>query len=327
MSMVNTNSNIIRNAVDICHRTLDVLRFSQRRMKDRYTDAGEGWNDDKYRRLGDIVNDCDSSIEKVVNELQDCISPLRAMLKALTDYESVNISGLSSVVEDLSSSSISGNSASYFSENNGQTDYELYPALLAGKGRGYPMSRDEANHEKPNPNFGKGLGYAINCQTCVVAYEARLRGYDVSALPNTEGSRLEGLSRQTNLAWLDPVTDTHPTYIVSHDSTSPEKYRNFLEGVVQNNERYTLQFAWGRRAMGESVRGHIISVDRDENGDLRLYDPQISRTYQNTEIDDYLRRFEYSDAQGGYLLPRILRVDNARFNINLVNEILEGSND
>ncbi len=36
--------------------------------------------------------------------------------------------------------------------------------------------------EKVNPNHGKS-GYTRNCQRCVACYEARLRGYDVTALP------------------------------------------------------------------------------------------------------------------------------------------------
>jgi len=33
------------------------------------------------------------------------------------------------------------------------------------------------NGETPNPNYTKGSGYQTNCQSCVVAYELRLRGY------------------------------------------------------------------------------------------------------------------------------------------------------
>ena len=50
------------------------------------------------------------------------------------------------------------------------------PSTLAGAKQGNPMSREEANQGKVNPNVDQGGGYHTNCQSCVVAYEARLRG-------------------------------------------------------------------------------------------------------------------------------------------------------
>ena len=91
---------------------------------------------------------------------------------------------------------------------------------LAGVARGELMTRDEANGGNPNPLFSEGGGYMINCQTCVVTYEARLRGYDVTALPNAKGSMLETLSRNTRLAWIDKRTGEAPEF----NSTAGVKY-------------------------------------------------------------------------------------------------------
>ena len=53
------------------------------------------------------------------------------------------------------------------------------------------MSFDKADGGNPNPYYkedvefaGELFGYTTNCQTCVVAFEARMRGFDVRALPN-----------------------------------------------------------------------------------------------------------------------------------------------
>jgi len=197
------------------------------------------------------------------------------------------------------------------------------PKEIAGVVRGKEMTIDEANHGKPNPNFNKDGGYTINCQSCVVSYEARLRGYDVQTLPNTKGSKLAELSRKTNLAWIDPATGTHPAYIFDDTATTVKKFSNFLEKTVEKNKRYTLEFSW----KGRSRSGHIISMSRDADGALTLYDPQIGRTYTGKQIDAYIGRMKFTTTVYGNKFvtpPKILRVDDKMFNLDMVNHILEG---
>lgn len=202
-------------------------------------------------------------------------------------------------------------------------DNPLFPIEIAGVKRGLPMTRDEANHGKPNPNLNKANGYKINCQSCVVAYEARLRGYDVQTLPNTKGSVLEKLSRQTNLAWIDPITGKHPNYIFDDTATTPKKFKDFLESVVKPNERYTLEFSW----QGRSREGHIVCMDRDADGLLRLYDPQNGYTYDGIKVNSYLNRIKYTMTVGGTKMPtrpKVLRIDDKLFNLDIVDHIMEG---
>lgn len=197
------------------------------------------------------------------------------------------------------------------------------PKEIAGVVRGKEMTIDEANHGKPNPNFTKGGGYTINCQSCVVSYEARLRGYNVQTLPNTKGSMLDKLSRQTNMAWIDPATGKHPAYIFDEAANTVKKFYDFIEKTVEAQKRYTLQFSW----KGRSRSGHIISMDRDEQGALRLYDPQTGQTYTGKQINAYLGRLKFTMSIGGVKVstpPKILRIDDKQFNLDVVNYIMEG---
>ena len=58
-----------------------------------------------------------------------------------------------------------------------------YPPSIAGKKRGMPMTFDEADHGRSNPNYYfEEEAFKYNCQCCVVAHEARIRGYDVQAV-------------------------------------------------------------------------------------------------------------------------------------------------
>lgn len=110
---------------------------------------------------------------------------------------------------------------------------------IVGLTPGKPMSFEEADHLRANPKykyiyeawvkFTKGeiteetfkriqnnyAGYSVNCQTCVVANEARRRGYNVRALPNNKkpDSPTYLLSRDTSLAYIDRETGKRPKYI------------------------------------------------------------------------------------------------------------------
>ena len=203
-------------------------------------------------------------------------------------------------------------------------DKGLFPDEIAGVKRGNEMTREEANGGKPNPNFKQGLGYQENCQSCVVAYEARLRGYNVQALPYVNGSAAEKILRQTNRAWIDPATGKHPEYMYDDTATTAKKFLSFLENNIKSKQRYTLEFTW----KGRNSSGHIVSLDRDTSGKLRIYDPQSGVTYTGGNVAKYLGQIKYTMTVHGFKMPtrpKVLRVDDKQFNMDIVNEILEGA--
>lgn len=196
------------------------------------------------------------------------------------------------------------------------------PASIGGAERGDPMTRAKANGNHVNPNYFLDYGYRINCQSCVVAFEARLRGYDVQTKANTRGSKLDELSRATNKAWIDPKTGKHPDYIRDESVTTPKKCRDWLEQTIEPGKRYTFQNSW----KGRGRSGHIISADRDEDGNLRLYDPQNGKTMKGDDINAYLSRCKYTTSFYGHkvsVAPRVLRVDNMQLNPEFTDSIME----
>lgn len=201
----------------------------------------------------------------------------------------------------------------------------MYPADIAGVKRGEPMTREQADQGKANPNYDKGGGYYTNCQTCVVAYEARRRGYDVIAKANTRGSKLGELARESHAAWKDPKTgDVVKRPMPNESVKTPKQCRTMLEDTIQPGERYT--FAHGWKGRGRS--GHIICADKDESGKLRLFDPQNGKTMQGEDIDSYLNRVKYTATFYGTKVnvgPRLLRVDNKEFNMDYANKIMEAT--
>ena len=195
------------------------------------------------------------------------------------------------------------------------------PASIAGVERGDPMTRSQANNNRVNPNYFKAPGYQTNCQSCVVAYEARLRGYNVQTKANTRGSKLDELSRDTRLAWIDPATGKKPDWITNEKVTTAKRCKTWMEETIKPGERYTFQHGW----KGRSRTGHIISADKDSDGNLRLYDPQNGKTMQGADIDAYLGRAKFVTTVYGTKIPRarLIRVDNMQFNPDMANSIME----
>ena len=145
------------------------------------------------------------------------------------------------------------------------------------------MPFEEANELRGNIGYGEGREFSVNCQSCVVANELRRRGYDVTALPNLkkEGNIPYELSGKTNWAWIDPETMQTPEkkqaggqYVSGLDikSKTLTQLNKELNELTKEAGRYHIDFMWK-----DGKGGHIITVDRLENGSIRIYDPQIGR--------------------------------------------------
>ncbi|MEG2295886.1 MAG: hypothetical protein RSB96_03995, partial [Oscillospiraceae bacterium] len=113
-----------------------------------------------------------------------------------------------------------------------------------------------------------------------------------------------------------------PTYMFDDKITTAKGFYQFLDQTIEENNRYTLQFAWKGKGNG----GHIICVDRLETGSLRLYDPQTGEAYTGNSIVNYLKEFKYQVTRQGIKIPcppKVLRVDDKEFNIDVVNNIMK----
>lgn len=192
---------------------------------------------------------------------------------------------------------------------------------IAGVFPGRPMTFEEADGSKANPNFKKDAKYTMNCQTCVVAYEARRRGYDVEAVGYSKGSKLEELARATNHAWIDPETGKFPKYIevsVMSNINTPTRYLKYLNETLEDGIRYTMEFGWKG-----SRDGHIVHVFKDSTG-IMIYDPQSGLVEK--DVKKYLGRIKFTEQIYGEkytFAPRLLAVQRYDFNREIVDDILK----
>lgn len=185
--------------------------------------------------------------------------------------------------------------------------------------RGETMTFEEANELRGNISYGKSKEYGVNCQSCVVANELRRRGYDVTALPNLkkEGNIPYELSGKTNWAWIDPKTMMIPEkkqaggqYVSGMDIKSKTliQLNKELNELTKDIGRYHIDFMWKG-----SDGGHIVTVDRLENGSIRIYDPQTGRLGDWKVISK-----EISLKYG----VNVLRVDNLLVNTDIIDGVV-----
>lgn len=170
-------------------------------------------------------------------------------------------------------------------EHNPDPNYVHKDGAIAGAAKGNPMTFDEADNGNCNPGILQGaIGYRHNCQTCVAVYVARRQGYDVRALPNLNNRNIADLSYRTNLAYVTK-DGQHPGYVGKFPG---QKTMVYLNNNVKPGRIYALEYKYtGKNS------GHIITIEKDNNGQLRLYDPQTNTKKVTAEgIVEYLRKTE-----------------------------------
>ncbi len=149
--------------------------------------------------------------------------------------------------------------------------------------KGAPMSFEEADRGNCNPYYGMGGGYRDNCQACVAAFIARLRGFMVRAKAFHRGwNAMSRLSKDTSLAYRT-LDDKNPRI----DDMPGEDYIGNLNRRMNEGDVYGVQFYYTT-----PNHGHIC-VAIKENGEVFLYDPQIGVVMRTArEMDRYMKRVD-----------------------------------
>jgi hypothetical protein len=174
---------------------------------------------------------------------------------------------------------------------------------------GQPMTFDEANHLKPNPNYSRGGMYATNCQSSAVAYELRRRGLPVEAFGNNKAEWYmpHELGKRPEAAWLTKDGNI-PMSMIVKDKINAAK----LGESMKEEGRYQLWFNWN----GQN-KGHIITAERLADGSLRYYDTQSGMS-----ASDFLFDFARLDTAEGV---RIMNMNDLRPNESLINGIVKAA--
>lgn len=91
-SNVSVTSSDIMAGRGCCEKAIQELESASRSLKNSYNQAGDGgWRDEKYAKLGMIVDECCNALGAPIGELQECIGKLDALYEAVSNYEETNL--------------------------------------------------------------------------------------------------------------------------------------------------------------------------------------------------------------------------------------------
>lgn len=193
---------------------------------------------------------------------------------------------------------------------------EYAPASIKSVKRGPEMDHEAANGLKGNPWFKENLDpFTHNCQTCVVIYELRRRGYDVQAVgwQKDLSNPCYLLSQNYMAAWIDPNTGLHPTPLFDASVVNSKACMNWLERTVEEGKRYILYVSWKKQDAA-----HVVHVYRKAQGNIVIYDPQTGHAHETQDqLRTFLGRVEYDKT----FSPQLLRCDNLLLNIPVIKKI------
>lgn len=185
-----------------------------------------------------------------------------------------------------------GGGKQHFSDGLGFPNYKTGADALGTQGK--PMSMTQAT-TGTNPHYSREYSeFSENCQRCVVANEARRRGYDVTAQPTYKGDTMPN-GENWNAAFENP----QPKSMKSRSQVETEM------ASYGNGARAVMTFGWkGGRS------GHAISVEYNK-GKITYLDPQVGGKYVASEL--------YKSISKGNVI--LTRVDNLKFSDNVKHAV------
>ena len=173
---------------------------------------------------------------------------------------------------------------------NGDNGWSMAPAfknpqsLKAAIGTKSKAMGIEAAAKGANPYYNTSYReFTENCQRAVVAYEARRRGYNVTAQPTYKGDKLPNRAYGNNSYYMGAFQNAK-AHTVS-GKTAKSMQTNFENRIKSygNNSRSTLAFGWkGRRT------GHVINVEV-QRGKIHYIDAQNGTRYNGSELFKAMR--------------------------------------
>ncbi len=155
---------------------------------------------------------------------------------------------------------------------------------LAPEARGEPMSFEEADGKKANPEYETNPAAQTNCYSCPIANEARRRGWEVEAI--LDGSLDEdttlsasSISATGNRAVIDIFIPKAAETIFG--ITNPEEIFHATREEV-SAAGFGKDLAPGRYFVSYWKRdagGHNITFEKLPSGKIRFYDPQSGKIW------------------------------------------------
>ena len=170
--------------------------------------------------------------------------------------------------------------------------------------KGAPYSIDNAL-KNVNPNHSYSYSeFSENCQRCVVAYELRRRGYNVTALATYEGDKLPlaDMGGHGNGKWMGAFRGAKNEKVGGRTS----------QKVQENLENKMKGYGNGSRAVVR-IPGHVFNAE-NVNGRIKYVDAQTGTKYTSKNV---FGRLSSSELKG----VRIVRTDNLKLSYRVKDAV------
>ena len=91
MGGVNVDLSELMQAAQNIKTAVNSIATTKNSLSQKYQQLGNGWNDKRYKELGDIVQECNKALNNIQKTLQQGEKFLSGLAKSIQEYESVNI--------------------------------------------------------------------------------------------------------------------------------------------------------------------------------------------------------------------------------------------
>lgn len=182
------------------------------------------------------------------------------------------------------------------------------------------------NIKAVNPKFSViNSKYNMNCGNCAIAFEARMRGYDVTAKGNSTGMTksqigqfFKGLSEKS---FTETFIDT--SKLSSDSATRGKQVAEAIEKNIVNQHKYSAS-ARGMLFFPADFGNHWVSWVKD--GDkVTFIDSQIgakAKKYNYDLVRDVFSRYQYHRNSGATALTSI-RLDDLELNSSSIRNVID----
>ncbi len=184
-----------------------------------------------------------------------------------------------------------------------------------GISKGKVMTYDQANKGKENPEFLKGGGYRVNCQTCTVTHWLRRLGFNIQAKPNIKGSAFDEMKAQC-ITWQQRFVNIDGSD-VDYDFTyrwqrrkgykamTAKRLQEYFTEKFNHDGVYEIYCGW------KGGSAHVFCAEVTDSK-VRYFDPQSGKD----DVSSYI----------GSMRPGmvgVIRIDDKKINPKLKNLFLE----
>lgn len=149
---------------------------------------------------------------------------------------------------------------------------------------GYPRLKKPENYkqaaERTNPNYKTDkYEWTYNCQRCVVAWEMRYRGYNVTAKPRLSAE--DEIVFKQGSSWYECFKDFKFNKLTEYfPGDSAENFalleHNILHGTPCG-ARFILSIQWMKHRWQDKASHHAIVAIVNDRHELEYYDPQSGK--------------------------------------------------